>query len=171
MTFGSFTLASGAQSSVYIDVRQTALCSDGASLIGHAIFEEIRNLEGVKGVGGLTLGADPLVTATTMAAHLAERELGGILVRKATKSHGTESRLEVPRHAIQPGDRVVALDDVTTTGGSTLEAIHAMRDWGLVVERAISVVDREENAKALLGEHGVDLTPLFVLSEFRGDSA
>lgn len=172
--FGEFTLASGTTSNVYIDVRQTSLSSDGAALIGECILAKLGEFgesSDISGVGGLTLGADPLVTATAIAAHHAGRTLGAIIVRKATKGHGTQRRIEAPAAEVAPGDHIVALDDVTTTGGSTIDAIEALREAGYRVEHAISVVDRETGAIDAMAEIGVTLHPLFTLVDFEvGDS-
>ena len=165
--FGEFVLASGASSDVYIDVRQTSLASDGAFFIGNMIWEHIRDeLENIDAVGGLTLGADPLVTATSFAAHLDGAKLPGILIRKEAKSHGMQRQIEMPKDLV-PGQNVVVVDDVITTAGSTLKAVHALREAGFLVTRAICIVDRESGGAQNLATEGIVLHPLFKLSDFK----
>ncbi len=162
---GTFTLASGESSNIYCDVKKTSLTGEGAALIGRGLLGLTRAVAPDAGaVGGLTLGADPLVTATSIAAHLAGDALGAIIVRKAAKGHGTTQALEIPA-GIHDGAEVVAVDDVVTTAGSTLIAIEALRAAGFTVRHAVCVVDRGAGGAAKLAEHGVSLHALFELSE------
>ncbi|MGM0556215.1 MAG: orotate phosphoribosyltransferase [Myxococcota bacterium] len=167
---GSFTLSSGKSASVYIDSKRTVLSGEGAFLAGRLLWELIAPLGDVAGVGGLTLGADPLVTSIAMAAHADSRDIGAIIVRKESKGHGTNNYLEMPP-TLGTGDQIVAVDDVITTGGSTIDAIEKMRDQGFVIEHAVCLVDREDVGARALADVGVELHPLFTLSqllEFRG---
>jgi orotate phosphoribosyltransferase len=167
---GSFTLSSGKSASVYVDSKRTVLSGEGAYLSGRLLWEMIAGLDDIAAVGGLTLGADPLVTSVAMAAHDDGQSVGAIIVRKGSKGHGTDKFLEMPTD-LEPGDRVVAVDDVITTGGSTIDAIEKMRDWGFVIEHAVCLVDREDVGAEALAAEGVELHPLFTLSqllEFRG---
>jgi orotate phosphoribosyltransferase len=165
--FGDFTLASGAKSDVYIDVRATSLAGDGATLIGKAFWSHMKEHHpGVRGVAGLTLGADPLVTATAIAAHHDDEYLDAIIVRKEAKGHGTAKRIEAPGR-VTAGDEVVVVDDVITSGGSTLKAVHALRDAGFIVKHAICVVDRQAGGEANLQAEGISLHALFTLADFR----
>lgn len=162
---GEFELSAGGTTSVYVDVRQVSLTGRGASLIGEAFWDRIRDLDPeARAVGGLTLGADPLVTATSLAAHRSGRPLEGILVRKASKAHGTGERVEAPA-ILGSGDRVVALEDTVTTGGSTREAVEQMRHAGFTVDHALCVVDREAGGREHLAEIDVELHALFTLDE------
>ncbi len=162
---GEFELSAGGTTSVYVDVRQVSLTGRGAALIGTALWRMIDDISPeARAVGGMTLGADPLVTATSLAAEADGRTLEGILVRKAPKEHGTGDRLETPS-ILEAGDRVVALEDTVTTGGSTLEAVEQMREAGFRIAHALCVVDREAGGSEHLASHGVDLHPLFTLSE------
>ncbi|MDE3104532.1 MAG: orotate phosphoribosyltransferase [Acidobacteriota bacterium] len=169
---GDFTLASGARSDYYIDCRTTTLHAEGGRLSGLVFYEMLQQLPdaaNVRAVGGLTMGADPLVsnTASASAWALAEyaeiRELAadlelepdadeaapqlihGFLVRKAEKAHGTGRRIE---GFLQPGAHVVIVDDVCTTGGSTITAIEATREAGMVVAGVLCLVDREQGGRA-----------------------
>src|SRR5947209_2279274 len=135
---GEFKLSSGATSDYYVDCRTTTLDAKGSRLTGEAFLEEIRQ-RGWKAqaIGGLTMGADPIVTAVSVTSG----ELDGFLVRKAEKQHGTGQRIEGFR---KKGARVVIVDDVCTTGASTVQAIEAARDFGFEVVAAMCLVEREE---------------------------
>ncbi len=162
---GSFVLASGETSDIYVDVRRTALRGDGALAIGEAFASLLTNhAPAAIAVGGLTLGADPLVTATSIAAHLVGREIGAVIVRKEAKDHGTGRQIEQSQ-APSEGDQLVAVDDVVTSAGSTIRAIHALRDGGWEVRHAFCVVDRQAGGREALAEIGVELHALFTLEE------
>jgi orotate phosphoribosyltransferase len=135
---GEFKLSSGATSDYYIDCRTTTLDARGSQLTGQVFLEEIRT-RGWKpqAIGGLTMGADPIVVAVSVVSG----ELSGFLVRKGEKQHGTRQRIEGYR---EQGARVVVVDDVCTTGASTVEAIEAAREFGFEVVAAMCLVEREE---------------------------
>ena len=135
---GEFKLSSGASSDYYIDCRTTTLDARGSQLTGQVFLEEIRQ-RGWKpqAIGGLTLGADPIVVAVSVTSG----ELSGFLVRKAEKQHGTGQRIEGFR---KKGARVVIVDDVCTSGASTIQAIEAAREFGFEVVGAMCLVEREE---------------------------
>ena len=135
---GEFKLSSGGTSDYYIDCRTTTLDAKGSRLTGEVFLEEIRR-RGWKpqAIGGLTMGADPIV----VAASLVSGDLHGFLVRKAEKQHGTGQRIEGFR---EKGARVVIVDDVCTTGASTVQAIEAAREFGFDVVGAMCLVEREE---------------------------
>jgi orotate phosphoribosyltransferase len=164
---GTFTLASGATSSTYVDVRRTALTARGAQLIGQLACAAIIDAEWqTDAVGGMTLGADPLTTAIQLAGLSSGKSWSGVLVRKAPKAHGAESQIE--RGGDLPdGGRVVALDDTVTTGGSSLKAIEAMRACGYIVQHALCVVDRLEGGVETLAAAGVTLQALFTVEDLR----
>lgn len=135
---GQFKLASGGTSDYYIDCRTTTLDARGAQLTGQVFLEEIRQRGWqAQAIGGLTMGADPIV----VAAAVVSGSLSGFLVRKAEKQHGTGQRIEGFR---EKGARVVIVDDVCTTGGSTIQAIEAAREYGFLVEGVMCLVEREE---------------------------
>jgi orotate phosphoribosyltransferase len=135
---GQFKLSSGATSDYYIDCRTTTLDAKGAGLVGRVFFDEIRE-RGWKpeAVGGLTLGADPIVTAISVVSG----EVNGFLVRKAEKQHGTKQRIE---GFCEKGAPVVIVDDVCTTGASTVQAIEAGREFGFNIIGVMCLVEREE---------------------------
>src|SRR3984885_14607179 len=145
---GQFTLSSGGTSDYYIDCRTTTLHAEGGRLTGHAVLEllEERGIE-ADAVGGLTMGADPIVSnvATASAWRAIERPgmplIQGFLVRKAEKAHGTGRRIE---GFCREGARVVIVDDVCTTGASTITAIEAAREAGMIVAAVVCIVEREE---------------------------
>jgi orotate phosphoribosyltransferase len=135
---GEFKLSSGGTSDYYIDCRLTTLDARGAQLTGQVFLEEIRQRGWKPGaIGGLTLGADPIVVAVSVTSG----DLSGFLVRKAEKEHGTGQRVEGFR---QKGARVVIVDDVCTTGASTIQAIEAAREFGFEVVGAMCLVERQE---------------------------
>src|SRR3954468_5619546 len=135
---GEFKLSSGATSDYYIDCRTTTLDARGSRLTGEVFLEEIKK-RGWKAqaIGGLTMGADPIVVAVSVVSG----ELNGFLVRKAEKQHGTGQRIEGFR---EKGARVVIVDDVCTTGGSTVQAIEAAREFGFEIVGVMCLVEREE---------------------------
>jgi len=145
---GQFTLSSGGTSDYYIDCRTTTLHAEGGRLTGHAILELLEENEiEAEAVGGLTLGADPIVSNVATASawraltNPAAPLIHGFLVRKAEKAHGTGRRIEGFSH---PGARVVIVDDVCTTGASTINAIEAAREAGMTVAAVVCIVEREE---------------------------
>jgi orotate phosphoribosyltransferase len=139
---GEFKLSSGSASDYYIDCRTTTLDAEGARLTGRVVFDEIRQRDWkAQAIGGLTLGADPIVVAVAVLSAQAGEPLHGFLVRKAEKDHGTGQRIEGFR---APGARVVIVDDVCTTGASTVQAIQAARHAGFEVVGVLCLVERED---------------------------
>jgi orotate phosphoribosyltransferase len=161
-------LSSGARSSFYIDCKQVSLDAEGACLIGELFHELIEELAPrAVAVGGLTMGADPLATATSIASFRAGRPRGAFLVRKAPKGHGTGQWVESA--ALPPGAEVVVVEDVVTTGAATLQAIERARGAGLAVVHALAIVDRLEGGRAAV-EQEVPLVALFTRRDFLPDS-
>jgi orotate phosphoribosyltransferase len=136
----SFKLAHGGTSQFYFNCKRITLDPEGQYLIGNLVFEAIRDLE-VGAVGGLTLGADPIANATAYSSWLKGRPIQSFVVRKTQKDHGIIAAIE---GKVKAGDRVAVVDDVVTTGGSTLQAISACREAGLEIAGAITLVDRQE---------------------------
>lgn len=155
---GTFTLASGRQSDLYIDARLTTMSPDGLATIGPLALEHLR-LRGwtADAVGGLTLGADPVSYAIAHASALAGTPVRAFTVRKEAKTHGTGKLIEGP---FQPGDRVVVIEDVITTGGSALKAAAAIRAAGGVILGVLAVVDREEGGREVLEAAGLAVEAL-----------
>ena len=143
---GDFTLASGRKSDYYFDCRQTALHPD------------------IKGIGGMTLGADPLISATTVISHEKGRPLAGLIVRKESKGHGTNQYVEGLSN-FKPGDPVAMVEDVVTTGGSLLKACERVKDAGLNVVAVCTVLDRGEGGREAIEAAGYQLRALFTRPE------
>ena len=160
---GDFVLASGRRSDYYFDCRVTALHAEGSWLIG-TLFNHMLLEMDIKGVGGMTMGADPLVAATTVISHEQGRPLNGLLVRKEAKGHGTGQFVEGLGN-FSTGDRVAMLEDVVTTGGSLLKACDRIRDAGLSIVAVCAILDREEGGREKLREAGYDLLALFTRAE------
>jgi len=173
---GEFKLSSGATSDYYIDCRTTTLHAEGGRLTGHAILELLEaNKIDAEAVGGLTMGADPIVSnvATASAWRATLRPdaplLHGFLVRKAEKAHGTGRRIEGFH---RPGARVVIVDDVCTTGASTIAAIEAAREAGMVVAAVVCIVEREEaNGRPAVeaAAQGAPFLRLFTANDVRAE--
>lgn len=166
--FGDFTLASGAKSDLYVDCRLTTLDAEGATLVGRVMFPIVRQAEaelGIKadGVGGLTMGADPVALAIAMASHATEpdRPLNAFSVRKEAKKHGRQKLVE---GNFKAGDQVVVVDDVITTGGSTLKAIEAIEAEGGKIAFVLVLLDREEGGKANIEAKGYKVYPALTRS-------
>lgn len=159
---GSFTLASGKSSDLYVDVRQTSLSGEGSVLIARALLARLR--PEVVAIGGMTLGADPLACATVALAHLEGRALDAFLIRKEAKGHGVE-RWVVGRGNLAERAPVAVVEDTTTTGGSLLRAVERAREAGLEVVQVITVVDREEGAAETVRAAGMTLEAVTTRSE------
>jgi orotate phosphoribosyltransferase len=169
---GEFTLSSGASSDYYIDCRLTTLDAVGALLTGQAVLREIED-RGWRpdAIGGLTMGADPIVVATSVISAQQGKPIHGFLVRKAEKAHGTGQRIEGFR---QKSARVVIVDDVCTTGASTIQAIEAARAHGFEVVGAMCLVDRQESggrAKVEQAAAPASFVALFTTAGVRAEHA
>ncbi len=160
---GDFILASGRHSEYYFDCRITALHSEGSWLIGTLFNRLLADLP-IVGIGGMTLGADPLISATTALSHVMGRPLSGLIVRKEPKNHGTSQYVEGLAN-FKPGDKVAMVEDVVTTGGSLLKACERVRDAGLDIVAVCSVLDRGEGGREALAEAGYTLRALFTRPE------
>ena len=160
---GTFTLASGRTSHYYVDGRTVTLSAEGAAEVGSGVLELMADLRGVGAIGGLTMGADPIVGATLAVAGKGGRgDLLGFLVRKEAKGHGTGKLVEGP---LKPGTDVVIVDDVATTGGSSLQAVAAVEAVGCRVARVIVVLDRLEGAAAAFQARGLDFRPMVTIRD------
>jgi orotate phosphoribosyltransferase len=160
---GTFTLASGRTASYYLDAKQVVLDAHGSMLVGRAILERLEKLGPLpQAVGGMSIGADPVTGAVVTMAGVAGRPLKGFMVRKEAKGHGMQRFVEGP---VQPGDRVVIVEDVITTGGSSLLAIDRASEFGLVVERVVTVIDRLAGAADTLAARGIPLEALVTIRD------
>ena len=160
---GTFTLASGRTSHYYVDGRKVTLSSEGAAEVGAGVLELMADLPQVGAIGGLTMGADPIVGAALASAGLGGRPgLLGFLVRKEAKGHGTGRLVEGP---LEPGTEVVIVDDVATTGGSSLQAVAAVEAMGCRVARVVVVLDRLEGASEAFRSRGLDFRAMVTIRD------
>ena len=160
------TLASGRESDFYIDTKQASLTAEGHYLVGRLVLGEIRaRFPAAQGVGGLTMGADPIASAVSLTSFLQPPALPAFYVRKEPKGHGTGQWIE-GRKSLPAGSQVVVVEDVVTTGASTLKAVERCRGEGLRVLGVVALVDREEGGREAVQAAGVQMFPLFRRSEF-----
>lgn len=160
------TLASGKKSNFYIDVKRVSLLAEGAALIGECLFNLIsQEYPGTTAVGGLTLGADPLATSVAITSWKKGKPMESFIVRKESKEHGLKKLIE-GTEAIEFGANVVVLEDVVTSGSSSLDAAKKVQDQGWHVLGIAAVVDRCDGGEALLAEHGLKLKSLFKREDF-----
>ncbi len=162
------TLASGRKSDFYVDCKQTTLNAEGAYLLGKLMYEKIaESREKIDGVGGLTLGADPIATAVSIASFEAGNPIPAFIIRKEPKGHGTGQWLE-GRKNLPDGARVVIVEDVVTTGGSSLKAVKRAEEEGLKVSMILALVDRCEGGRENIEKEGYRLESLFEKDEVAG---
>jgi len=157
-----FHLTSGTQTRFYFDMKGTVFDPEGASLIADLILEALASDE-VDAIGGLELGAVPIAACVSQRSFQVGRPLRAFFVRKQAKQHGTMRHVEGP---LEPGMRVVVVEDVTTTGGSALKAVEAVRSFGCSVDRVITLVDRLEGATEAFAVQSIELIALLTASDF-----
>lgn len=165
---GEFTLASGKKSDFFIDCKQTVLTARGHLLVGMVMFEALNRLPSCQAVAGVALGGCPLASAVSLISEQQGRPLPALYVRKQTKDHGTRRLVEGDR-ALQPGMPVVLLEDVITTGGSTLKAVESLRGAGAEVAGVVVLVDRREGGAEALDAGGLAWTSVFTRQDFIPD--
>ena len=160
---GEFKLSSGRTSEHYINCKPVTLSGKGLVMVSDMIIELLE--PDTVAVGGLTLGADPLVAGVAMGASLLDWDLAGLIVRKEAKGHGTGAYIEGP--VLPEGSKIVVLEDVITTGGSAIKAATRLRDAGYIVNRVVAIVNRQEGSEAddAMDAANLDLVSLFVLEE------
>lgn len=164
LKFGDFTLASGKKAKYYLDGKQVTLDSFGAHLIAEGILEMLTTeFKWPDAVGGLAIGADPITAAVITVAGVQKKQLLGTLIRKEAKGHGTQKFIEGP---VQPGQSIVIVEDVVTTGGSSLIAIEHCQKFGLNVAGVITVIDRLEGGEAAFAAKGIQLKSLLTIRDF-----
>ncbi len=157
-----FKLVCGKVSCFYFNCKPTTLSPEGQYLIGNLIFDIIKDRE-INAIGGLTLGADPIACAAANESYRRGKPVEAFVVRKKLKDHGIVAKIE---GNVKPGDRVIVVDDVVTTGKSTIEAIHAARENGLIVTGTIVLVDRQEmDGRANIEKEVADFRALITASE------
>lgn len=158
------TLSSGVESNFYFDGKQTTLHPEGAYLTGRLFLEALNGMEDIDGVGGMTLGADPIATAVSVVSFLEGRPVPAFIIRKEPKGHGTGAWLE-GRKNLKEGARVVIVEDVVTSGGSSLKAILRAEEEGLTVLGVVTLVDREEGGRENIEKAGYWLKSVFTKSD------
>jgi orotate phosphoribosyltransferase len=160
---GDFELSSGKKSQHYVNCKPVTLQGDALMFISWCMFECLE--EDCDAVGGLTLGADPLVAGVAMVSAIEERYMDGLIVRKEPKGHGTKAWIEGPELA--PGSKVTVLEDVITTGGSAIKAAEKLRDAGYIVDNVVAIINRQEGSDAddAMDAANLNLISLFMLEE------
>ena len=160
---GDFKLSSGKKSEHYVNCKPVTLQGDALMFISWCMLECLE--EDCDAIGGLTLGADPLVAGVAMVSAIEERYLDGLIVRKEPKGHGTKAWIEGP--TLAPGSKVTVLEDVITTGGSAIQAAEKLRDAGYVVENVVAIINRQEGTEAddAMDDANLNLISLFKLEE------
>ena len=167
-----FRLASGRTSRYYIDCKKVTLDPHGSYLVGRLIFDRIRGLR-PDGIGGLTLGADPIAQAVSLISHLKGKPIPAFIVRKEPKGHGSASGGASSSGGwiegnLSPGSRVVVVDDVLTTGGSTMKAIERLEEHGCKILKVLAILDRREGGAEAIASRGHTFEALFQIDDLLG---
>ena len=163
---GEFILKSGKKSTFYIDARETALNPEGMHLTGAIMYEMVRELPGIGAVGGVSVGADPLVCAVVLNAYARKDDLAGFFIRKEPKGHGRNLWIEGAKN-LKKAMNVVILEDVVTTGGSSLKAIEVTEKEGYKVVGVIALLDRLDGGKEAIESKGYLFKSIFDLNDLR----
>ncbi|MEQ8161367.1 MAG: orotate phosphoribosyltransferase [Smithellaceae bacterium] len=156
-----FTLASGRQSNYYFNCKPTTLDPEGMNLIGAIVFDMVKD-SSITAAGGLTLGADPIANSLAVISYQKGKPIKSFIVRKDVKDHGTKSAIE---GSVKAGETVLIIDDVITTGGSTITAIEQARQAGLIVDRVITLIDREEGGRENIQKHVENIQSVLTRTE------
>jgi orotate phosphoribosyltransferase len=157
----TFKLASGKMSHFYVNCKPTILSPRGMFLVGNLVFDAVKDLD-ITGIGGLTFGADPIAVATSFASELGGKPIKAFSIRKELKDHGIINWVEGD---MTKGEKVVIIDDVITTGGSTIKAIERARVQGLEVVRVITLIDRQEGGLENVQEYVDDVRSIITRDE------
>lgn len=162
LIFGKFTLASGEESNYYFDIKKAIFDSETIDLIATAILGHLKD-EDFDFLGGMEVGAIPLIASVVLKSSKEGRPISGFFVRKKLKEHGTRNRVE---GWIEEGSKVILLEDVTTSGSSVMEAVSVVEEMDCTVKKVITIVDREKGARERLKSRGIDFYALFKKSDF-----
>ncbi|MDJ0576069.1 MAG: orotate phosphoribosyltransferase [Xenococcaceae cyanobacterium MO_234.B1] len=160
---GDFTLSSGARSTYYINGKQVTLRAEGALVIGRLIWQMLP--ENTEAVAGLTLGADPIVSAVSIISALENKPIPALIIRKKSKGHGTKAYIEGP--SLNPSAKVVVLEDVVTTGKSALLAVERLQAAGYQVAEIIALVDRQQGGRELYQSQGLKFQAIFDITQLQ----
>jgi orotate phosphoribosyltransferase len=163
---GDFVLASGKKSTYYVDAKETTLNPEGMYLVGHIMHTMVRDITGIDAVGGVSIGGDPLVCTVVLSAYSKKDNLVGFLIRKEPKGHGTNRWIEGSKN-LKKGMNVVILEDVVTTGGSSLKAIEATEKEGYNVKGIVAILDRLEGGKDTIETKGYIFKSIFNLKDLK----
>ncbi|QDT31163.1 orotate phosphoribosyltransferase [Thalassoglobus polymorphus] len=162
LKFGDFTLVSGKKATYYLDGKQITLHSRGLQLVSEGLLE-LLDTDEIDAVGGMSIGADPIVAGVLSAAAAKGKDLNGFLVRKESKGHGTNKFVEGP---VEPGMKVAIVEDVVTTGGSSLLAIERAEEFGCEVKQVLTIIDRMEGGAANFKSKGYNMQSLLTIEDF-----
>jgi orotate phosphoribosyltransferase len=160
---GSFTLSSGQPSNYYINCKPVTLHPQGAVAVGRLMLEMLS--DDTEAVAGLTLGADPIVSAVSVVSAYESRPIPALIIRKEAKGHGTQAYIEGP--ILPPGTKVVVLEDVVTTGQSAMKAVTRLKDAGYTVERVISLIDRKQGGAEFYQSQGLKFDVVYGIEEIQ----
>ena len=163
LRFGDFRLTSGKKATYYLDGKQVTLEPNGARLVAEGILDLLGQRRFPKAVGGMAIGADPITAAVVTMSAVRGTPLCGFMIRKEPKGHGTNQYVEGP---VQPGDEVVIVEDVVTTGGSSLSAIERAEAFGLKVVGVVGIIDRMEGGREAFAARGYPLESLLTIRDF-----
>lgn len=163
---GEFILKSGKKSSFYIDARETTLNPEGMYLTGSIMYRMVRDIPRIQAVGGVSVGADPLVCSVVLYAHSRQDNLSGFFIRKEPKGHGKNLWIEGAKN-LTTGMDVVILEDVVTTGGSSIRAIEIAQNEGYNVRALIAILDRLEGGKEAIESKGYIFKSIFNINDLR----
>ena len=158
---GEYKLSSGKNSEHYVNCKPVILNGRGLWITSHLLLKTIEH--DAKAVAGLTLGADPLVSGVSLVSALDGRMVNALIIRKEPKGYGTASQIEGPLPV--KGSKITVLEDVVTTGGSSIKAVKVLRDEGYIVERVVSIVDRQEGGKDAMMDNDLELCSLFTIED------
>ena len=165
LQFGNFTLVSGQTSTYYLDGKQVTLNSLGLKLVSHGLLELLSDVE-YSAIGGMSIGADPIIGGVLTAAAATDRDMDGFMCRKEAKGHGTNRFIEGP---VSPGDKVVIIDDVVTTGGSALLSADRAEEFGLEVVQAVGIIDRLQGGAEAFAARGIPFRSLLTIRDLGVD--
>lgn len=160
---GNFTLSSGKKSTYYINGKQVTLHAHGALMVARLLLNMLP--DGTVGVGGLTLGADPMVSAVSIVGAYENKPVTPLIIRKEAKGHGTRAYIEGPD--LPAGSAVTILEDVVTTGASAMQAVERLREAGYQVNDILALVDRQQGGQALYERAGLNFQPIFTIEELQ----
>ena len=160
---GNFTLSSGQKSSYYINAKEVTLRAEGALAVGYLLLDKLP--QDTQAVAGLTLGADPIVTAVSVVSAWKNRPIPALIIRKQAKGHGTKAYVEGPN--LEAGAKVVVLEDVVTTGKSAMLAVERLREAGYEVNQVISLVDRQQGGAEFYHQQNLGFEAIFGLDEIQ----